>query len=212
MSQPVRGIIRGLDKYLVDSFFQGKSCLDPANQPDIFLPVQTSGASVSVYDTTQESVDSIVSQHSGITANVLDIFNQEVSQKFDILISSHILEKVANPEAHLINLCQNCDYLILDSRVLDSTDSSINLTPAYIQNIITSQGFQSTMPIDTIFDDFSSFFGWEPENNGEMRENNRRLFICWRDTVSSPLKPAPVSEPEPASEPAPEPASEPASE
>lgn len=188
MVDSVHGIVRGLENYVDTAFFQGKSVIDTAYQPTIFVPLKDLGANVIVLDKSQEVVDSIPVEHPGVSGQVLDVFNESPSQKVDVIVSSHVLENVSNIDGHLESLCANCDYLLLDALVFDSDDNTAPMSPPYLQAKLEALGFQSVMPIDSCFDDGSSHFGWEANNDRNTREGHRRFFVCWRSDVPSPLK------------------------
>jgi hypothetical protein len=208
------GRLNGCAKYLADDFFTGKNILEVGyNYPSAGPKLAALGATVTIYDLSQSNLDAIKAIHPDLNTELVDLATDTVHQKYDVIWDTNVIDILSDPVKHLQDVCTNCDYLILDAWVLDSNDSDITfilqngearVTAKFVDDTLQSNGFESIMPIDTVFDAESRSHGWEPQNDNECRENNCRIWIAWRSTVSSPLKPAPVPEVAPEAEPVPE--------
>jgi hypothetical protein len=201
------GRLNGCAKYLMDGFFTGKNILEVGYKcPSAGHKLAALGATVTVCDVSQSNLDTIKTLYPNLNIELIDLVTETIHQKYDLIWDASVLDELADPVKHFQDVCPNCDYLILDTRVYDCNDPDVTfifqngearVTPKFVDDTLRSYGFDSIMPIDTAFDAESRHHGWEAANDNGIWGNNFRIWIAWRSTVTSPLKPAPAPEPEP---------------
>jgi hypothetical protein len=194
------GRLRGVKKYTVDDFFTGKNVLELGYYiPSAGPKLAALGATVMIYDISQGNLDAIKALHPNVNTEQIDLATDTIRQKYDVIWDAQVLDCLIDPAQHLLDVCTNCDYLFLDSLVIDSNDTTTTFLlqngqarprPGFIDDVLSSHGFTSIMPIDTAFDSESRHHGWLCNNDNECRENHCRFWIAWRSTVPSPLNPA----------------------
>ena len=120
--------IAGLDKYLVENFFEGKTLLEVAcGKADIGHRLQNKGAIVKCCDARKEHLDVAKEMYPSIDTFLWDGDKDPIPEAFDIIVHWGLLYHLNkdNLNTHLVNVLTNCNYLLLESEVCDSSDLDV---------------------------------------------------------------------------------------
>ena len=191
---------------------------------------QSLGAKVTSADANPSNLNRALIEHPELTLITQNHNVDLLPSSYDIVLHWGVLPYLDSIEAHLADVCAKAKYIILESIVADSSDptyvirdvrdpeaycSLVGSRPSqqYVEKILTDNGFSFQLAKVAALDCGSYRYSWDIAETGEFSNVNngelyRRLWICWKKTLPSPLSSAPASAPAPA--PAPAPASAPA--
>ena len=198
-----------LDKYLQEEFLTGKNILELAcGRADVSAGLEQKGAVVKGCDARQENLDLATQTYPSIPTFVYDGDTGSIDTKYDVIVHWGLLYHLNkdNHGSHVTNIVNNCDYLLLESEVCDSDDeecvevqedgydqayNGVGSRPSesYVENLLTSNGFQFKKILDPILNSDFHVYDWQAANTKEYKNGLRRFWICWNNSVSSPIKP-----------------------
>lgn len=207
LAERTDGRLRGLLQHVDASFFQGKTLLETGYfSPSACHKLAALGADVTVCDLSQSILDEIKVAHPEVSIELLDLNTQDISKKYDVIYDCDVLHHLGDPTRHLSDVCAKCDYLLIDTWVLDNNDTSVpfitkietsapfttatgnHCSEFFIDQTLTAAGFDFIMPKDSSFNCSHNFYGWENAFDGNCRTGGWRFWIAWRTGLPSPLK------------------------
>jgi Tellurite resistance protein TehB len=194
-------------------FINGKTVLEmgcgPALNGDYF---QQNGAIVTSTDVRQAYVDTAAATYPALKTQLFNCETDSIPQNFDIILhwaTFYHLER--NHVQHLNDICAKAKYIILESFVVDSDDISANMVYRFkgydmslngenlipsrglIEQTLTANNFNFTVVRDTSLDTpepvFSRAYSWANGAAPTDGSEPRRLYICWKNGLTSPIKP-----------------------
>jgi hypothetical protein len=226
-----------INSVLPASFFDKKTMYEAgcgtANNGAYF---QSLGAVVTSADANPANLNRAQIEHPELTFLTQNHNVDVLPKSYDIVLHWGVLPYLDSIETHLADVCAKSKYIILESIVADSSDSTyiirdvrdpeaycslVGSRPSqqYIEKILSDNGFSFQLAKDAALDCGSYKYSWDIAETGEWSNVNngdlyRRLWICWKKTLPSPLSsvsaPASAPTPAPAEEAAPAPAPVPA--
>lgn len=162
-------------KYIEPSFFANKSVISIGEGGGDYAKWLTDlSANVLATDGQQVNVDEISSR--GLTAELFDANTAKLTKGYDLCWHISVLNKLTKFDEHLVDVCTNSNFLILQAEVMDSDDSadcestgrladrrdqSLEGTgsipsPAYVDAILSANGMQfkriSDADLNTTYD------------------------------------------------------------
>jgi SAM-dependent methyltransferase len=194
-----------IKKYISSDYFKDKKILElGCGYADIGNEFYKLGASVSSSDIRTEHIDVVNQRYPHIRTLLIDGDNDDISEKYDIIIHWGLLYHLNEIEKHLEKVSDKCDVLLLETEVADSDNPSfyikteengpdqafnfvgIRPSPSYVERILKQNGFQYKMIIDSILNANIHRYDWEIHNTNTWHHGLRRFWICWKN-VESPL-------------------------
>jgi hypothetical protein len=200
--------IAGINKYFNTSLLAGKELLElGCGYADIGIKFRESyGCKLIASDARDEHLCVINEKHPDITTLKFDCDKDNLSKKYDVILHWGVLYHIKNIDNHLKNICENCDYLLLETEVMDSVDDKdiifINEdasydqahngigcrpSPAYVERLLVKNGFSFQLIVDPILDSDVHTYSWKHNNDKTIRNGLRRFWIAWKADITSPL-------------------------
>ena len=152
----------------------------------------------------QEHLDVVKVKYPHIKTLLIDADNDNINNKYDIILHWGLLYHLKEIEAHLGNVSQKCDMLLLETEVSDSDDKEfyistnekgydqafnnkgIRPSPSYVEQVLGKNGFQFKMIKDSILNSNFHQYDWDVRNSKGHTNGLRRFWICWKN-IESPL-------------------------
>lgn len=116
----------------------------------------------------------------------------------DVILHCGLLSSLQHLEAHLEYACHQCTYLILETDVLDTSEtictkltSGWNATKpsaAYIENLLKHYGFSYHMVLDPRLNERGQEYDWKIKETMNINTSHRRLWLCWKSTTNLNLR------------------------
>ena len=197
--------MNGVKKYISPEYFKSKTLLEVGcGHADIGNLFHGLGADVTSSDGRKEHLDIVNQKYPHIKTLLIDGDNDTIKEKYDIILHWGLLYHLKEIEAHLENVSQKCDLLLLETEVSDSDDKEfyistnekgydqafknkgIRPSPSYIERILEKNGFQFKMIKDPILNSGYHRYDWDISNSKTWRHGLRRFWICWKN-IESPL-------------------------
>ena len=198
--------LAGINKYIASSFFSGKTLLEmgcgDGGMASNFL---TMGATVTCADARADTLAGVTAAYPTMATLQIDAEKETIVTNFDVVHSAGTLYHLGAIENHIKNLSEVCGVLILESEVMDSDDATlftlndesygsdqafngfgIRPTAAYVESLLTVNGFQFTRLDDPVFNFKFHEYDWVVSNSGVWRNGLSRFWICWKG-VETPL-------------------------
>ena len=197
--------MNGVKKYISPEYFKSKTLLEVGcGHADIGNMFHELGAVVTSSDGRKEHLDIVNQKYPHIKTLLIDGDNDTIKEKYDIIVHWGLLYHLKEIEAHLGNVSQKCDMLLLETEVSDSDDKEfyistnekgydqafnnkgIRPSPSYIEQVLEKNGFKFKMIKDPILNSASHRYDWEISNSKTHTNGLRRFWICWKN-IESPL-------------------------
>jgi predicted TPR repeat methyltransferase len=197
----------GINKYLVPNFFSGKTLLEMGcgwgEMASEFLAL---GSTVTCADARAEYLEVVKTNYPAMATLQVDADKDTITENFDIVHHGGVLYHLTSIENHIQNLSNICKVLILESEVVDSSDPTYKIekdedgfdqaynnrgirpSAGYIENLLTTNGFQFRRLDDPIFNSEFHNYDWVVEDTNVWRHGLRRFWVCWKNT-ESPIAP-----------------------
>lgn len=198
--------MNGIRKYLDTDLLKGKSLVElGCGYADIGNEFSKLGCKVSSWDARQEHLNIVNNKYPDIQTQVFDCDKDTIKNKFDFILHWGVLYHIKNIDSHLKNVCENCDYLLLETEVYDTEEEKIVFvnevgydqaynrvgcrpSQKYVENILNKNNFEYFMVQDSIINSGYHVYDWKISNSISYRSGLRRYWICWNKNVKSPLK------------------------
>ena len=126
-----------------------------------------------------------------------------LAKKKDIILHWGLLYHLREIENHLKNVCKNCDILLLETEVSDSSKDNFSITidetgpgqafnrkgmrpsRSYIEKVLKTNGFKYKLINDKILNFWIHEYDWPEKNDDKYTKGQRRFWICWnKNTIS----------------------------
>lgn len=192
---------------LTTDFFREKSVLEVGcGYGDIGNAFSQQGATVTCSDARREHIEVLTARHPHLKTRVDDMDRWlDDMPHFDVIIHFGLLYHLKNPSGHLIDVSQYCDYLFFETEVCDSTnpddilytnengyDQAFNAvgsrpSPSYIEKILSLCNFSFRMITTPSLNHDFHRYDWEHRNDKHWEHGLRRFWICWKNSVPTPL-------------------------
>ena len=199
--------MNGIDKYIKEDFFKGKKLLElGCGYGDLGNEFFKKGCKeVTCSYAREEYLNQVREKYSQLKTMVFDCDKDKLETSYDIILHWGVLYHLKNVNNHLKNVCDNCDYLLLETEVCD-TDDIVNInvpesgydqsfngsgsrpSPKLIEMNLEENGFEYKMIMDEILNSGFHRYDWKPSNNNGYSHGLRRFWICWRKGKKTPLK------------------------
>lgn len=204
-----------IDHYGKD-FFKGKTILDlGCGWGDVSAYfAKECGAYVTGIDVRPPHIEKAKNRHPHPN---LQFFTKDIekrswdygSEKFDIIICWGLLYHLKDPKRVLKKLCKHCNYLIVDSEVIDSEDARLTKeiaepsdmkhgwggsilgfgmrpSAALIEHVFKEARMQVESPKDlTQLDHSCHNYSWTAKNNDSWQPGQRRFYFVSKKTRST---------------------------
>jgi len=195
-------------KYLGDSFFKGKRCLELGCGYAWFgARMHASGAdSVVVCDGREEHINGVKLLHPELKTVVHDCeLPLPFGKEFDVVLHMGLLYHLNNFKFSLTESGRVSDLIILETEVSDSTDPTfcrkileegydqsihgVGCRPSefLVEGILQSMGFDFVKILDRDLNSSIHRYDWCNRNTGQWAYGLRRFWICWRRNTTNPL-------------------------
>ena len=129
--------------------------------------------------------------------------NNRLVKKKDIILHWGLLYHLGEIENHLKNVCKNCDLLLLETEVADSSKDDFSITinetgpgqafnkqgmrpsRSYIEKVLKTNGFKYKLINDKILNYWIHEYDWPEKNDDKYTKGKRRFWICWNKNTLS---------------------------
>ncbi len=195
----------GIKKYIDLSFFQNKTLYEVGcGYGDNGLLFKNIGCDVTCSDARKEHIENAKIKNPQLKFELFDCDNDLMTKKYDIVLHWGVLYHLNNINKHLKNICENCDYLLLETEVCNNDHDSnkvikvnengydqafnkIGSRPSekYVEKILDENNFNYIMIKDPIINSGYHIYDWESQNNDTWHNGLRRYWICWNKNVSN---------------------------
>ena len=136
-----------------------------------------------------------------------------LEKKKDIILHWGLLYHLREIEEHLKNVCENCDLLLLETEVTDSSKDDFSITlneegpgqafnnqgmrpsRSYIEKVLKTNGFKYKLINDKILNCWIHEYDWPEKNDDQYTKGKRRFWICWNKNTISEKEIFPYTEP-----------------
>ena len=195
-----------MKKYVKSSFFRGKKLLElgggRGHNGNEFSKL---GCVVTSTEIRKEHLEDGKKLHPNLVFKQFDCNTQKISKHYDIILHWGVLYHIENVKAHLENVLQRCNYLFLETEVVDSHASICPLveeedrydqafhkvgsrpSPVLIEEMLKNDGFDYKMITDSMLNSGFHRYDWPSQNSSHFQDGLRRFWICWKASEPSPL-------------------------
>jgi hypothetical protein len=198
----------GLKKYINIEYFKDKTCLElGAGYGHNGNIMSQFGAKVTSSDVRTEHVNEIKKRYPHLETIQIDCDDVNLQlNEYDIVLHWGVLYHIQHLKEHLKIVLQKCNVLLLETEVCDSdNETEIKLlsengydqayhgvgsrpSSAYIEKILTENGFEFKLIKDSILNSGYHIYDWELTNSKNTKNGLRRFWICWKNNSVCPLK------------------------
>lgn len=197
--------MNGVKKYIPVDYFKSKTVLElGCGIADIGNMFYELGATVTSSDVRKEYLDHVSIKYPHIKTILIDGDNDNIEEKYDIILHWGLLYHLKEIELHLERVSQKCNVLLLETEVSDSDDKNfyistdesgydqafnnkgIRPSPSYVENILEKNGFHFKLIKDPILNSDFHCYDWDITNSNSWKHGLRRFWICWKN-IESPL-------------------------
>jgi hypothetical protein len=198
--------MNGIKKYIKDGFLKNKSLLElGCGYADIGNEFYKLGCDVMSSDAREEYISVVRSKYPHIKTCVIDCDNTLLNQKFDIIVNWSLICHIKNIDQHIQNVSENCDYLFLETEVLDHECNTCIFTVEHgydqafnkngnkssqskIEQILDINNFNYKIINDNILNSSFHKYNWSISNSSKYNTGQRRFWICWKKNKECPIK------------------------
>lgn len=197
--------MKTVHQYMGATFFQGKTLLEvgggKGHNGNEFAKM---GCKVTSTEVREEHIDVGRQLHPLLHFEIFDCNTQKIPKHYDIILHWGVLYHIEHVKSHLEDVLNKCDYLILETEVVDSEEKKclyveesgydqayhkVGSRPSasYVQDIITSAGFHFERIDDATLNSGFHRYDWTSQNNDRYEDGLRRFWICWNAKLPSPI-------------------------
>lgn len=194
-------------KYINYSFFLNKNLIEfGCGFGNIGNHFYNIGSIVTSTDVNEEYLKQTKNNYPHLNVYKFDGETDELTLNYDIAIHLGTLNHINNLEKHLINVCKNCNYIILDLEIADSLydeyiqtnideygyDQSYHKKGSkpsanYIENILSRNNFKFKIIKDPILNTIEHNYTWTIKNSESFHQGQSRFWICWKNDYECPI-------------------------
>jgi SAM-dependent methyltransferase len=197
--------MNGVKKFISPEYFKSKTLMElGCGYADIGNMFYELGANVTSSDVRKEHLEVVKVRYPHIKTMLIDGDNDDVKDKYDIIVHWGLLYHLNEIEIHLEKISQKCDVLLLETEVCDSdqkdfyistnengfdqafNNKGIRPSESYVENVLDKNGFQFKLIKDPILNSGFHCYDWDITNSRGWRHGLRRFWICWKN-IKSPL-------------------------
>jgi len=197
--------MNAIQKYIHPGYFQSKTLLElGCGYADIGNMFYELGANVTSCDARTEHLDVVKERYPHIKTFVFNGENDDIAEKYDIILHWGLLYHLSKIEEHLEKVLQKCDVLLLETEVSDSDDpqfyisidesgfdqayhnEGIRPSQQFVEKELKKNGFEYKLIKDPIINSTFHVYDWDITNSNTWKGGYRRFWICWKN-VDSPL-------------------------
>lgn len=157
------------------------------------------GADVTCLEARPEHVEYIRTNFPHLKVARMDLENEWIGGRWDLIIHTGLLYHLSNVEQHLRKVLRSSDRIILETEVLDSLESKVvkvkephgydqsfcregtRCSPKYIEELITSEGKAFRIFNSPSLNSGMHRYDWEHKNDGSFRDGLRRFWVVSQD-------------------------------
>lgn len=174
-------------------FFDKKSALElGANLGHFGDWMHNLGADVTCADLVEERVKHIRTHKPHLKAVQLDI-EKGITGQWDIITHLRILHHLNDPEFALRDACKHTQFLILEARVLDSSDmylikprgekfpGTMVVSGPFVERVLREEGFTVARFDEGCHNIKHRWYNWEIRETGELPRGYARMWVAMRD-------------------------------
>lgn len=118
--------------------------------------------------------------------------------KCDILLHWGMLSQLDYLDAHIEHATKHATYMILETEVLDTAEAICTRvttgftacakpSASYVESMLRRHGWSSRMIVDKGLNTPTTRYDWPIRETWQHRYDFRRVWICWKDDVKSPI-------------------------
>ena len=197
--------MNGLKKHIYPRYFKSKTLLEMGcGHAHVGQKFHEMGADVTCTDVRTEHIRVVNDTKPHIKTLVFDADKDDIPGAYDIILHWGTLYHLAEIENHLEKISHKCNVLLLDTEVCDSDDNTFFITtdedgydqafnkkgirpsPAYVEKILTKNGFRFELINDPVLNCGFHIYDWNIKNTRRWSGGLRRFWICWKN-VESPI-------------------------
>lgn len=189
--------IDAIIQYYGPEFFKSKTLLElGCGHGDIGAAFVALGAEVTFLDAREEHLRACVEKYPGAHTLCMDLDNEWPPGKYDIIFHLGTLYHLKDYKDSLEKSAKSCQYLILETEVLDSVDNTWvpieepdrydqafngignRPTTKAVEDLLSSLGFEFERVMDDRCNSGFHCYDWEEQNTMEWRHGLRRFWFC----------------------------------
>lgn len=195
--------IKGIVDFYGHEFMRHKKVLDVGcGNCDIGGALSRLGANVTALDIKQDSLKTVSKKYPSIkTVKAdLDISWPFHATNFDLILSLGVLCHLRNFEAHIRDMCQSCNYLVIETAVCDSDDpnrcvavpenkgaesaNGLGCRPsaAAIEKVLAENGMNFKRMDSSRYNAGGYSYDWIVKNSGDTGITRRRIWFAVKNT------------------------------
>lgn len=197
--------MNGIDKYIIPGYFNSKTLLElgcgHAHLGDRFSKL---GAIVTSSDARQEHIETASQLYPHLKTVQIDCDKDAIHTFYDVILHWGLLYHLAEIDAHLKNVSEKCNVLLLETEVSDTDDKTfvipteeggydqafngkgIRPSQQYVEELLQTYGFEFVCIKDPILNAYCHQYDWNIQNTKTWSSGFRRFWICWKN-VESPI-------------------------
>lgn len=198
--------MNGILSFVGQRFIQGKSLLEMGcGFADVGDRFHRLGAKVTSSDAREEHLIEARRRYGHLTFRKIDAEKDQIGQKYDIIVHWGLLYHIDEIDKHLKDVCSNCDYLFLESEVVDSSDKDfsikirevgydkavhgIGIQPSWamVEYQLSQNGFSFVRIRDPMLNSSFHHYNWAFTESKAQIMGQRSFWICWKTGLPSPL-------------------------
>ena len=198
--------ITTVQKYINTTFFKNKTMIElGGGKGHIGNAFSEMGCKVTSTEVRGEHIDVGKEIHPSLDFELFDCNTQHLEKHYDIVLHWGVLYHIENVKSHLENVLGHCDYLFLETEVLDSDESECILvnengydqayhkvgsrpSVTYIEDILDSAKFLYRRLDNASLNSSFHRYDWLPQNQRNYADGMRRFWICWKAKVPCPFE------------------------
>jgi len=198
--------MNGIKKYVNVDILKGKTLFEVGcGKGDNGHEFSKFGCKITSCDARPKYIELGEQIHPHISFKLFDCDKDILQEDYDIILHWGVLYHLGNPERHMHNMCEHCDYMFLETLIFDSDSSYVELvdetydgydqgvhhkgcypTMKYVEDILTNHNFNFKCIMDPILNTEHHIYDWKNEYNN-IFGGRRRFWICWKKDKPSPL-------------------------
>ena len=189
--------IEAITNYYTLEFFNGKTLLElGCGHGDIGAVFASLGANVTFLDAREEHLRECVEKYADSRTICMDLDNEWPPGIYDVIFHLGTLYHLKDYKDTLQKCKTSCQHLVLETEVLDSTDStciSVEEPSCYdqafngvgnrpttkaVEDFLTFLNFKFERVTDNRCNSGFHYYDWEEQNTMEWQHGLRRFWFC----------------------------------
>lgn len=189
--------IQAITEYYGTEFFSGKTLLElGCGHGDIGIAFAKLGADVTFVDAREEHLVKCRENYPSAKTLCIDLDNGWPPGNYDIIVHLGTLYHLKDYKDSLEKCATSCQYLVLETEVLDSTDNTWiaveederhdqafnrignRPTTKAVEDLLTSLNFEFERIKDDRCNSGFHNYDWEEQNTMKWRHGLRRFWFC----------------------------------